>query len=167
MMDSIAKKMGWQCRALQLLIWLIWLSKFYSDIRGDSKLYLRYMDDIVREIKTGEIEEKLHEINHYHPNLKFTIERETQNSIPFLDMGIMRIGSSLTSTWYSKTTNTGLTMNYHGLAPKKYKRSVISGKVYRIHYACSTWKNFHNSLTRAKKIFENNQYPPSFYPIIE
>ena len=40
--------------------------------------------------------------------------------------------------------------------------------IYRFYYACSTWKNFHDSLTRAKKILENNQYPPSFYyPIIE
>ena len=75
--------------------------------------HFSYKDDIVREIKTGEIEEKLHKINHYHPNLKFTIERETQNSIPFLDMKIMRIGSSLTSTWCSITTDTWLTMNYH------------------------------------------------------
>ena len=59
-------------------------------------------------------------------------------------------------------------MNYHALAPAKYKRSVISGMVYRIYHACSTWQNFHDSLTKARRILENNQYPPSFYdPIVE
>ena len=58
-------------------------------------------------------------------------------------------------------------MNYHSLAPKRYKRSVVSGFVYRIYRACSSWENFHNSLDKAKRILEKNQYPPTFYePII-
>ena len=52
-------------------------------------------------------------------------------------------------------------MNYHALAPKRYKRSVVSGFVHRIHCACSTWQYFHEFL-------ERNQYPPTFYePIIK
>ena len=35
--------------------------------------------------------------------------------------------------------------------------------VHRIFRACNTWKNIHESLEKAKKILENNQYPPSFY----
>ena len=58
-------------------------------------------------------------------------------------------------------------MNYHSLAPKRYKRSVVSGFVHRIFRACSNWALFHDSLEIAKKILESNQYPPAFYePII-
>ena len=58
-------------------------------------------------------------------------------------------------------------MNYHALAPKRYKRSVVSGFVYRIHRACSSWENFHISMEKAKMILEKNQYPPTFYePVI-
>ena len=145
-----------------------WLSKFDTQIRDDATLYSRYMDDILRNIKTNEITEKLDEINSYHPNLRFTMERENENCIPFLDMKLINAGGKLTSTWYSKSTDTGLTMNFHALAPIKYKRSVVSGMVYRIHHACSTWKHFHESLRKAKILLENNQYPRSFYdPIIE
>ena len=43
----------------------------------------------------------------------------------------------------------------------------MSGFVYRIYRACSNWKNFHDSLERAKRVLERNQYPPTFYePII-
>ena len=36
-----------------------------------------------------------------------------------------------------------------------------------IFRACSLWKLFHDSLEKAKRILEQNQYPPSFYePII-
>ena len=83
-------------------------------------------------------------------------------------MMIINNNGHLTSTWYNKPTDTGLIINFHALAPKKYKWSVVSGFVYRIHRACSNWEHFHTSLEKAKRILERNQYPPDFYePIIE
>ena len=82
-------------------------------------------------------------------------------------MCLINEGGKISSTWYNKPTDTGLILNYHALAPKRYKRSVISGFVHRIARACSSWKHFHDSLEKAKKVMENNQYPPAFYnPII-
>ena len=131
-------------------------------------LYARYMDDIIRNIKQIDIEEKLATINNLHPSLKFTIEREENGSIPFLDMKIIRNNGQLSSTWYNKPTDTGLIMNCYALAPKKYKRSVVSGFVYRIYRACSSWQLFHESMEKAKQVLERNQYPPNFYnPIIK
>ena len=147
-----------------------WLSKYDGTIKGDSKLFARYMDDILQEIKRGEneITNKLTEINALHDNLKFTFERQSNGAIPFLDMLIINNQGNLSSTWYSKPTDTGLILNYHALAPRRYKRSVVSGFVHRIARACSTWEHFHNSMERAKKLLERNQYPPTFYnPIID
>ena len=146
-----------------------WLSKYDGIIKGDSKLFTRYMDDILQEMKSAMIESKLRTINTLHGNLKFTIERQTDGKIPFLDMQITCDGNgNLSSTWYNKPTDTGLILNYHALAPRRYKRSVVSGFVHRISRACSTWKNFHESMNKAKRILERNQYPPSFYdPIID
>ena len=107
------------------------------------------------------------EINSFHPALQFTMERENDNSLPFLDMRVINNNGILSSTWYHKPTDTGLIMNFHSLAPKRYKRSVVSGFVHRIYRACSTWKHFHDSLEKAKRVLEQNQYPPEFYgPII-
>jgi hypothetical protein len=145
-----------------------WLSTFEDTIRGDATLYARYMDDIIENIKQEKIDEKLREINNLHPSLKFTIEREDNGSLPFLDMKIVHERNKLSSTWYNKPTDTGLIMNYHALAPKRYKRSVVSGFVHRIHRACSSWQNFHESIEKAKCVLERNQYPPAFYdPIIK
>ena len=125
------------------------------------------MDDIRKNTKTDKIDTNLEEINVLHPALKFTIETESNGSIPFLDMLIYHNPNG-TSTWYNKKTDTGLIMNYHALAPDKYNRSVVSGMVHRIMRACSSWKFIHESLERAKKILQNNQYPPWFYdPIIK
>ena len=144
-----------------------WMSKFDSKIKDNAMLYSRYMDDIIRNIKRIEIKRKLAEINKYHSSLEFTIETEQNQSIPFLDMKITRQNGKLYSTWFYKTTDTGLTMNFHAIAPLRYKKSVVSGLVHRIHRACSTWANFDTSLSKAKKLLEKNQYPPDFYePII-
>ena len=53
------------------------------------------------------------------------------------------------------------------MVPKRYKRCVILGFVYRIYRARSSSKKFHESSVKAKDILERNQYPPNFYePII-
>ena len=146
-----------------------WFSQFEDSIKGNAKIYDRYMDDILRESKCSLVEQKLAEINTLHPNLQFTKESEENYKLPYIGMEIIRDPKTglLSSTWYTKPTDTGLIMNYHALAPKRYKRSVVSGFVHRLHRACSSWKNFHESLTKAKHILERNQYPPSFYePII-
>ena len=109
-----------------------WMSQYDQIIQGDAKLYDRYMDDILREIKRGDAEQKLTEINALHPNLSFTIERETEGKLSFLDMQFIHSGPLVTSTWYSKPTDTGLILNFHSLAPKRYKQSVVSGFVHRI-----------------------------------
>ena len=59
----------------------IWLSKFEPIIRDTAKIFDRYMDDIIREIK-------LSEINQLHPKLKFTIEMEEDGKLPFLDIKV-------------------------------------------------------------------------------
>ena len=121
------------------------------------------MDDIFRDIKSAEVDPKLVEINGFHPNLSFTIEREIDGRLAFLDMQLIHQGGQITSTWFSKPTDTGLILNYHALAPRRYKRSVVAGFIHRIFRACSTWPHFHASVEKAKQILEHNQYPQPNY----
>ena len=140
-----------------------WMSQFDSDIKGEAKLYFRYMDDIFRDIVKSQSDQKLDEINALHDSLTFTREREKNGSLSMLDMSINNKQGQLSSTWYYKPSDTGLILNYHALAPKRYKRAVVAGFVHRIYRACSNWQFFHESLDRAKAILIKNQYPPSFF----
>ena len=141
-----------------------WLSQFDSDIKGNAKLYFRYMDDIIRDISSNKLQEKLQEINSYHESLKFTQEEESDGILPFLDMSIRHNeDGTLSSTWYYKPSDTGLIMNFHALAPMRYKRAVVCGFVHRIYRSCTSWELVHESLERAKVILTNNQYPPRFF----
>ena len=147
-----------------------WMSQYDENIKGDAKIFFRYMDDLLQNIKKIEVERKLQEINNLHRNLKFTCEREVDGELPVLDLKIIHDyeTGALSSKWYRKPTDTGLIMNYHALAPKRYKRSIVSGFVHRIYRACSNWGLFHESLNVVKQILEKNQYPPAFYePIIK
>ena len=86
----------------------------------------RYTDDILRSIKSAEVQQKLSEINSYHPSLKFTIEEENEDrSLPFLDMLLIRLGTLLASTWYNKPTDTGPILNYHSLAPRNISARLL------------------------------------------
>ena len=58
-----------------------WLSQFENIIKENAKLYDRYMDDILREIKRALIEAKLKQINSLHKNLQFTLEMEEQEQL--------------------------------------------------------------------------------------
>ena len=99
-----------------------WLSSFEKVVQGNSLFYERYMDDIICEIKKDEIDDRLKTINNLHPSLSFTHELEKDNKIPFLDMLIVNTNGKLASRWYRKPTDTGLTLNFHALAPLKYKK---------------------------------------------
>ena len=120
------------------------------------------MDDVICDKETDEIDEQLESNNNLHENLTFTMEREKSGKMAHLDMLMIHENNSLSSTWYSKPSDTGLVMNFHALAPKKYKRSVVSGMVHRIVRACSSDEHVQNSLAKAKTILMKNQYPSQF-----
>ena len=53
-----------------------WLSTFENKIKSETKLYVRFMDDILCAMKAKKITYKLNLINSLHNNLKFTLERQ-------------------------------------------------------------------------------------------
>ena len=66
----------------------IFLSKFESELSSFSKLYFRYVDDIIRTIRKGGKNYLLDFVNTMHENLKFTVEEPVNNKIAFLDLEI-------------------------------------------------------------------------------
>jgi uncharacterized protein YaaW (UPF0174 family) len=59
--------------------------------------YCRYVDDILiiyNEHHTN-IDNMSDEFNRIHPKIKFTIEKETQNKINYLDLNITKEGNKL------------------------------------------------------------------------
>ena len=95
-----------------------WLSQYDENIKGDAELYARYMDDVIRDIECQMRDTKFSEINKLHKCLQFTMEREQNGKLPVLDLTLINDAGVLSSSWYSKPSDTGLVMNYHALAPR-------------------------------------------------
>ena len=97
------------------------------------KLFLRYVDDIVRTVR-GEPSCLLDAANSPHPNLQFTLEKtDSEGNLPFLDLNKnVSQGRRVTCSWYQKPTETGTILNYRSCAPTQYKHSAIQGPVHRI-----------------------------------
>ena len=121
-----------------------------------------FWKQVIYRVKLNEEEELLEIASGLHKNLTFTIEREEDTTLPFLDMKIYRQDRKLSSACYCKPTEAGLIMSFHACDPTRYKRKVIEGMVYPIHNATSNWALFSQGITEAKK-WEQNSYPPSFY----
>ena len=102
----------------------IFMSGFDTEIKGNSTFYRTYVDDLIRIIDKAKIKDKLASINKLHPNLSFTMETEESGTLPFLDMKLIHNkNGTVESEWYVKPTDAGLTLNYHAMAPAKYKKA--------------------------------------------
>lgn len=129
-----------------------WLRKFEQRFRAmDSKFFFRYVDDICMAVHKDVMTQILETINSWHKNLDFTLEEENdKGELAFLDIRIIHKNNKLESTWYTKPTSNGLTLNYHSLSHMMYKKSVIRSLTHRIYNSCSNGNNFHDSMEKAR-----------------
>ena len=99
-----------------------WLNEYNLN---KSNFYLRYVDEILAAFDNEQ--DSLHFldfISKRHPNIKFTIEKQINHSIAFLDVFISGINNqNLTLQKYHKSTYTGLFLNIYTLP--QYALSLI------------------------------------------
>ena len=88
-------------------------------------------------------------INDRHPNIRFTVEKEVDKKIPFLDFLIDNSQpQSLITRVYCKKTFTGLLSNYFSFTPFSYKLGLIRMLVDRTYKINNTWIGFHEKVIR-------------------
>ena len=89
---------------------------------------------------------------------KFTFEIEKGNTIPFLDILIIREPGKIKTTVYRKKRCTNLYVNWYSFAPKSWKWETLKTLVRYIN--CSTEKHLKEELKHIRKTFnEINNYP--------
>ena len=96
------------------------------------KFWRRYVDDIFAIIKKeGEPEHILENINKISDTVKFTLEKERDGCLPFLDVNIIRDENTLHTTVYRKKTDSGRYLNYQSNHPRSVKVGVASSLLRR------------------------------------
>ena len=101
-----------------------WLNEYNLN---KPKFYLRYVDDILAAFDNEQDSLNfLDFLNKRHPNIKFTIQKQINHSIAFLDAFIPGINNqNLTLQAYHKLTYTGLLLNFKSFTSFSYKISLI------------------------------------------
>ena len=98
-------------------------------------------------------------LNKQHPNIRFTIEHEQDNKLPFLDTLVCRGEDSYKTTIYRKKTFTGVYLNWTSLTTKRYKIGLIYFLFDRIWKICSDQHERDVQVEKLRLILERNEYP--------
>ena len=122
-----------------------WLNEYN---RNKPKFYLSYVDYIL--VVFGNEQDSLifkKFLNNRHPNIKFTLEKQTNHSIAFLDVFISGINNqNLTLQAHHKSTYTGLVLNFKSFTSFSCKISLIKCLIDRSFKTCNNWNSFHNDI---------------------
>ena len=101
-----------------------WLKNCPSDFK--SHYCLRYVDDIfILFTLPKNLEAFRNFVNGRHANMSFTIEREKQNRISFLDIAITPEDKAFTTSVYCKPTFSGVFTHFDSFLPSTYKFGTV------------------------------------------
>ena len=106
----------------------IYVSKKEKDIVASMMphFYKRYVDDTYIQRKKKEPNSLFEKWNSYHPNIKFTVERDSSK---FLDTEIIWRRCEIETKVYKKSRK--LPVHLSSKIPTRYKRNAIMGEWHR------------------------------------
>ena len=123
-------------------------------------LWKRFVDDVWVLLLKSKIDDTLKFINSIEPTIKFTLENESDNSIPFLDVKITRLdNSNFGSEVYYKPTHTGRYLDFNSNRPLTHKRSVVCSLMDRASLVSSNDDVKDVEIDRIRSTLSINNYP--------
>jgi hypothetical protein len=89
--------------------------------------YWRYVDEILLAFDPNHtnVQAIVHNFNAIHPNLQFTIERERDNTLNYLDISIHRTPTGMKISIYRKPTFTDTIIPYTSNHPTQHKYATV------------------------------------------
>ena len=122
-------------------------------------LYNRFVDDTFSVfLSEKESLEFFEVLNNLHPSLRFTVEGETNDELPFMDVLLRRDGSEFIRSVFRKPTFTGQYTRWDSFAPTGQKINLMKSLTYRANKICSK-STLPEELKKLKSIFISNGYP--------
>lgn len=122
-----------------------------------------YVDDCFDVLEDENlVEPLLTAMNGVIPDIQFTVEKELNRKLNFLDVTIHRSEDNrLQTSWFVKPTNTGLYIPYHSYCDPRYQKSVARCLFYRAHRISSSNEAVVEAFDRIFNMLEENGYPTS------
>ena len=126
--------------------------------------YRRYLDDtfVIFHDET-QADQFLQYINNQHNNIKFTIEKERNNRLPFLDLLISKSNNNtnynFNTSVYRKPTYTDLGTSFFSSCCYKYKINAIKTLLHRAQKLSSNYALLCSEILYLRRYFDSNGYP--------
>nr|VZI21109.1 unnamed protein product [Spirometra erinaceieuropaei] len=127
------------------------------------KLWLQYVDDTFVIVKKDQLETLHNTINSTMPGIKFTLEKEVDKKLPFLDVLVQRkTDGTLRTSVYRKQTYAEVILHYESNHPISHKRSTVNCLLNRAKTHCSDEEGYQAELSYLCELFSRNGYPKNF-----
>ena len=135
-----------------------WLEK--CPIEFCPVFYRRYIDDTFLLFKDpSHCDKFLNYLNTQHSRIRFTVEKENNGKLQFLDTVITRKNNIFESSVYRKPTFTGLGLSFFSFCPFNFKINSIKTLLSRAYRNCSNYTLLHGEFEFLRNFFTNNGYP--------
>ena len=133
-----------------------WLEN-YKDSR--ILFYRRYVDDTFCVFETEQDAVSFYNyINSQHPNICFTMEKEVDHKLAFLDVLVHNNPLDLQTSVFRKKTFTGLLTNYFSFTAFSYKIGLVRTLIDRV-YKINSWLSFHDVIKNLTLILRKTLFP--------
>ena len=125
--------------------------------------YRRYVDDIFVLFSSLDQTEKFKKyLSSKHLNINFSLEKENEGRLSFLDVNIFREKGKFVTNVYRKKTFSGVYTNFGSFIPETYKTGLIKSLLFRCFNLCSDFVKFHHEIDILKGILYKNCYSRDF-----
>ena len=122
----------------------------------------RYVDDTFSFIRKGCVDDVLEVLNSFHASIKFTFEKERDNTLSFLDVKVIKkLDGSFDTDIHRKKTDTNIYMNWNSFAPKAWKVGTLKSLLRRAYTICSNDSFVSQEISFLKTVFRNQNGFPS------
>ena len=125
------------------------------------KVWERFVDDVYSILKRTHFENFFHHINNLHQNIKFTMEKESNGELAFLDTLLKRNNGEISVLVYRKPTHTDQYLHYSSHHQTSCKESVVSSLLNRAYSIITNKDDLHKENVRIKQVLKEHGYQES------
>ena len=134
--------------------------KALSNITFSPRFYKRYVDDSFMIIKKRYTQKMLDHLNMQDENVKFTIEREMDRELPFLDAKTIALpNGNIEVEVYRKPTHTDQYLNFTSEHPYQHKVSVMNTLLHRKDHLITSEPSKRKEQEHIEKVLRLSHYP--------
>ena len=122
--------------------------------------WFRYLEDVFCIWQNSTLPERfLNHLNSLRTTLKFTLEQEHKNQLPFLDVMVFKLDNNLETKVYKKPTSTGQYLNYYSNHAGNVKLALAHGLFKRALKYTSRESDRKKEIQAVFHELKNNGYP--------